>query len=350
MSTLAYTYNLTNGTTADANEVMGNFNSVSAVLNGNIDSSNVSLGSNFTWTGQHNFDANDLRVISSPVVGVKNLKKGAYNIGFAQGADSSQLKITGANNAALSSSNPGYIVISQNGGQQGVITITSDITFDLTGAHWGLNGKGDITTALLRVYAIWDGASLSWGVGYQGGFQAHTNTSQSTSAPSITAPEQLLVTLPRTGLTLDVGYVEANFSDATNEWAITNFTHFGETADGRWQPWLPSYTGFSVNPSTVTARWTQLGQTVFLNYDNISDGTSNSVNFTMTAPIKANNSSILGPVRVKDNGVSASAPGAVGLSQNSTTITVYRDFNLTTWTNTGSKNGRFAISYEAMVV
>lgn len=45
MGLLSYIYNLTNGTTADASQVQSNFAAVAAVLNGNVDATNISAGS-----------------------------------------------------------------------------------------------------------------------------------------------------------------------------------------------------------------------------------------------------------------------------------------------------------------
>ncbi len=41
MSTLTYTNSLQNGTTADADEVMANFNNITSVVNGSIDGTNI---------------------------------------------------------------------------------------------------------------------------------------------------------------------------------------------------------------------------------------------------------------------------------------------------------------------
>ncbi len=45
MSTLTYSHTLTNGTTADADEVMANFANVSSIVNGSIDGTNISSSS-----------------------------------------------------------------------------------------------------------------------------------------------------------------------------------------------------------------------------------------------------------------------------------------------------------------
>ena len=48
MTTLTFTNTLTNGTTADADEVMANFTNVSSVVNGSVDGTNISSSSALT--------------------------------------------------------------------------------------------------------------------------------------------------------------------------------------------------------------------------------------------------------------------------------------------------------------
>lgn len=376
MSTLSYTYNLTNGTTADANEVMGNFNSIAAVVNGSIDTANINLGITPAWTGAHTFNATNLKVKGSSsgvaslqntfttnnrtltlpdtgandtLVGLKHLKPGLYNITFAQGADSSQLKLTGVL-GALSSNTPGYAILRDHyTGTLTIFVVVTDVTIDLTGAHWGLDGKGNVTDAILRVYAINDNNILRWGVGYQGGFVHLRNTQDDTTASNINLPEEILVNTNVTtdfSVCADVGYILASFTDASNEWAITQY-HSNRSADGLWQPWNTTFSGFSVNPSNLNSLWSQIGKTIFINFSNTTDGTSNSTAFTLTGPIKCANSHISWPARITNNGVVSSTPGIVEANAASATFQLYTSYALQAWTNVNAKNARFQGSYEA---
>jgi len=174
------------------------------------------------------------------------VRQGLTNIAFKQGADSSQLTITSANGSALSASNPGYVRIrTTTAGTDVTFTVTADVTIDLTGSHWGYDTRGDVTGTVLRVYAINNNGALAWGVCLQAGFSYIRNTQDVTSSAGSSE-----IVLTNVAVTVDnqpmqeVGYIRANFTDATNEWAITEY-HADELADGLWQPWNPTRSGFS---------------------------------------------------------------------------------------------------------
>ena len=280
-------------------------------------------------------------------------QQGLHNIAFAQGSDSSQLKITSAAGAALSSTNFGKVIIrSSTAGTYREFTVTADVTIDLTGAHWGLDGKGNVTGAILRVYAADDNGTLKWGVGYQGGFYYIRNTQDSTTATDINLPEEILV---NSGVgtdnspVRDVGYIRADFTDASDEWAITEY-HPNESADGLWQPWTTTFTGFSANPTISFQRWTQVGQTVHLARIDSGTGTSNSVSFTMTAPVKCQSAGVFSSnANVQDNSAEQTTPGGVIMSTaGSTTITLLKNSSGgSTWTAAGGKASGFTFTYEA---
>ncbi len=103
MTTLSYTYNLTNGTTADANEVMGNFNSVAAVLNGNVDNANVNLAGSFNWTGVHRYDSFDLRLLAPSAGGIASL-------GYSDDAQNLSVTVPGNNNVAYTLTNTAHAI------------------------------------------------------------------------------------------------------------------------------------------------------------------------------------------------------------------------------------------------
>jgi len=277
---------------------------------------------------------------------------GFYNIGFAQGADSSILKITSANGAALSTTNnKGYVRIqSSTAGTFRTFTVTADVTIDLTGAHWGLNAKGSTTASLLRIYAIDDGGTLKWGVGYCGGFEYIRNTQDSTTATTIDLPEEILVNSDVStdnSPVMDVGHVEASFTDATNEWAITAYRPGLKSADGKWQPWSIAFTGFSSNPATPDARWAQVGKMVTIKM-HPTNGTSNATTLTVTAPIRAFvGTEYAAPgSAVVNNGVNLGAPGLMLTTSGSATIACYRDVAFSAWTNVNAKTLKGMLSYE----
>lgn len=432
MSLVTYTYTLTNGTLADADQVMDNFNKVSAVLNGAVDNTNVTLSTNWVWTGTHTFSAGNVKIkgagtgvaslqyanssnnrtITFPdpgadstlvalagaqtITGAKTFSgadtllvpttspsagngsiafnnrnlhayssdasavvdfppiqfgpQGLSNIAFAQGSDSSQLKITSANGTALGATNPGYVRIrSSTAGTYRTYTVTADVTLDLTGAHWGLDTKGNVSNAILRVYAIDDGGTLRWGVGYCGGFYYIRNSQDDTTASNINLPEEIFVDSNVTNDNSpirDVGYIIASFTDASNEWAIGEY-HPNESADGIWQPWSITFTGFSANPTTTQARWTQVGKTTFISWQKNANGTSNATTFTVILPIKSQD------VRIAavsgggtDNGAAFGTMVTGQTTASSTTLSLFKDGSGAVWTNVNAKGGHVTGQYE----
>lgn len=278
-------------------------------------------------------------------------QQGLHNIAFAQGADSSQLKITSAQGAALSATNPGYVVMrSSTAGTYRKFSVTADVTMDLTGCHWGLDAKGNVTGAILRVYAIDDNGTLRWGVGYQGGFNYIRNTQDDTTATNINLPEEIFTNgnvATDNSPMLDVGWIKANFTDATNEWAITEY-HPNESADGLWQPWVFTITGFSVNPTWTNTRWMQQGQTIFILGHKNANGTSNATTWTMTAPIKSRDSRVAGmSAGVVDNGAAATTCSATQATASSVTLNIFKDPIGTAWTNANGKACHVWGQYEA---
>ncbi len=280
-------------------------------------------------------------------------QQGLHNMAFAQGADSSQLKITSAQNSALSATNPGAVVMrSSTNGSYRLFAVTADVTLDLTGCHWGLDTKGNITGAILHVYAIDDNGTLRWGVGYQGGFNYIRNTQDDTTAANINLPEEIFASSAvgtDNSPMLDVGWIKANFTDASNEWAITEY-HPNEYADGVWQPWTTTFGGFSVVPSITTSTWMQQGQTVYVT-QSTANGTSNATTFTVTGPVKAKRAEAgVGNGYLVNNGatlVAAQAGAVTSTAASSVTLDLRRDPLGTAWTNANGKRGNITMFYEA---
>ncbi len=280
-------------------------------------------------------------------------KPGIHNVGFAQGADSSQLKITSFQGAAMSATNPGTAVIrSSTAGTARSFYVTADVTLDLTGTHWGLDTKGNVTGAILRVYIIDDNGTLRWGVGYQGCFYYIRNTQDDVTAANINLPEEIFASgavATDNSPMLDVGWIKANFTDASNEWAITEY-HPSESADGVFQPWTTTFAGFSAAPAITTSRWTQNGCRTTI-VQETGNGTSNATTFTVTLPVKAGSASTgQGGGYLVNNGatLTAAQAGCVGSTTSaSATLDLRRDPLGTAWTNANGKRCNIAMFYEA---
>lgn len=257
------------------------------------------------------------------------------------------VKISGST-AALSATNPLFVAIysSATPGLTTILKATADITFNLTGAHWGIGTTGDIANGFLRVFAINDNGTLKWGIGYQGGRVAIADTGAFTTATSVTLPEHLLVNSALTAGTwpmVEVGFFRANFDDtggaAEDLWAVsTSLLIAGTKADGFWQPWNPVFGGYSANPTITTARWMSIGSETHIVYKQNATGTSNATTTTITLPIKAKQVQGAFLYQVVNNG--AATTGGTGVCETtagSTTLNCYLNPSLGAWTNVNAK-------------
>ena len=105
--------------------------------------------------------------------------------------------------------------------------------------------------------------------------------------------------------------------------------------------------GFSVVPSTPVYRWSVIGRTAVVNYNEANNGTSNATTFTASLPVIP-----LYPVTIPlgttvDNTVVKTAPGrAVLAAAGVTTVTFRSDTASGAWTNSGGKRAVVTITYE----
>ena len=100
--------------------------------------------------------------------------------------------------------------------------------------------------------------------------------------------------------------------------------------------WAVTYTGFSANPTSVTARYQLWGKICFCTITSTA-GTSNAATFTITLPFAAQNTEIHASAnRVTNNGLTQI--GWINTRTNSTTADVALNTGPTNWTNSGSKN------------
>lgn len=284
------------------------------------------------------------------------------NIALKRGTTSvagDSITITSADHTAFSATNPGHIAMpGTTAGQITVFKVTADVTINMTGAHWGAGGGNkDITGALLRILAINDNGTLRWGVAYQGGRPTLVTTDTTATSTSATTPESVLCTAAvgsSTNMAREVGYVRADFDDTGGSsedlWTIQSGVDdvvTGHSADGLWQPWVPVYTGFSVDPVASPAKWMSVGNTCYLEYRNGTSGTSNAVTFTMTAPVKALSLGIsVGAGGLVDNGTATQGTGRVDTAANSTVLTMSTSTGSSNWTAANGKGIDFIMFFE----
>lgn len=119
-----------------------------------------------------------------------------------------------------------------------------------------------------------------------------------------------------------------------------------------WSDWTPTYTGFSANPTTGSAKYMVLGKLCFVWYSCTGGGTSNSTSFQMGGlPIAPRTTT---PVDIEYVVASAQDAGSnttatIRFQQGTTTFLVGKGTapaSFTTWTASGNKFIRcFLASY-----
>jgi hypothetical protein len=107
--------------------------------------------------------------------------------------------------------------------------------------------------------------------------------------------------------------------------------------------WVPTFTGFSVNPSGGTYYYKIIGDRIFLNQVDSTNGTSNATGFTITLPFSSKRAIIRNIICVVDNGTPAS--GRLELAA-SATATIYKDVAGNVFTNSGNKNCTIITNYQ----
>ncbi|MHA2274625.1 MAG: hypothetical protein ACXAC2_02570 [Candidatus Kariarchaeaceae archaeon] len=144
------------------------------------------------------------------------------------------LVITGYQGTALSANNKAVIVTSQDGNYPGygeVQTLSANVTILLTGAHWGLDTKGDKTSVQLHVYAINDGVSMKIGVSDQDNINTIAKANTDHVPGNITATGDMLVNSALdTGTTSTyavtyLGWHDAAFTDVGDIWECSGSYH-----------------------------------------------------------------------------------------------------------------------------
>ena len=105
---------------------------------------------------------------------------------------------------------------------------------------------------------------------------------------------------------------------------------------GQYTAWSPTFTGFSADPTAVTARYTLAGKMCHC-YFSMTAGTSNATTFTMTLPFAAANTSVqINLIRITDNAIRA--VGEIQTAVNSNVATIKASItSATLFTASGSK-------------
>ena len=118
---------------------------------------------------------------------------------------------------------------------------------------------------------------------------------------------------------------------------------------GAWTAYTPTTSGWVATPTTTGCKWTQIGKTVFCNFK--VAGTSNAITARVALPVRAatgtDTEGVLGLTR--DNGTYSTVAGRMVIdSTDYAVIQCYRDMSSLSWTNSGAKEVRGFIVYEAV--
>lgn len=123
---------------------------------------------------------------------------------------------------------------------------------------------------------------------------------------------------------------------------------YASQAIGLTGTWVPAYTGFSADPSTLTARYTLIGKWCMVSLVSGTDGTSNATTFTITLPFAAANTAtqIITGGRVKDNGTIQPDTGLIRTQVNTNIADIFKTLAVGAFTASGNKNLQGNFLYE----
>ncbi len=286
------------------------------------------------------------------LVGIPNVNTQLGVLPTTTTTTNDSVKLTSEDGTALSSSGPILGVTLPSHSQLGRrvdFTLTADITLKISGAHWGYGTTGNVTGMVLRGGLINDGGATPALALMLVGRETVKDTVCFTTATSVNASERVLVSRAIASGTwpfTELFHVFVDFNDTGDIYTVQSgigSVVIGKSADGIFQPWNPTFTGFSVNPTVSVARWCQTGLLITQELQ-LGGGTSNNAAFTATAAVKA--LSVLKTVcPVVDNGVGV--VGAVTTSAAGTTMTFHDDANGSTFTAAGTKFAHCTINFEA---
>ncbi len=142
-----------------------------------------------------------------------------------------------------------------------------------------------------------------------------------------------------------VGDVATFISLGSGNWKCIEYTSSSQQTYTT-GTWVPAWTGFSADPTAVTARYILIGKqcTVWLFS---TAGTSNATTTTVTLPFAAANiANQAGMTFPKNNGAFLTSPGRIYTTASSNIGTLDKDIAGGAWTNPGGKGVVFNFTYE----
>lgn len=124
----------------------------------------------------------------------------------------------------------------------------------------------------------------------------------------------------------------------TDTWDLQN------GASGIWLTWVPTFTGFSADPTSVDATYTVSGKTCTVRV-NMTAGISNATTFTMTLPFNSRSRTI-NSIVIVNAGTTAAGRVDFAVTPNTNIATFFATPAGGAFTASGGKSGFFSITYE----
>lgn len=123
---------------------------------------------------------------------------------------------------------------------------------------------------------------------------------------------------------------------------------------GQWYDWVPTWTGFSVNPTTTVARYCVIGKLCTIYLRAVGGGTSNATTTTVTLPFATPNTAsnqMVFAIQAVNAGVVVGATGTttavIQTRSNSNIADLFTSFASAAWTASGTKGVSISsFSYE----
>ncbi|MBD3353506.1 MAG: hypothetical protein GF364_18630 [Candidatus Lokiarchaeota archaeon] len=256
------------------------------------------------------------------------------------GSDDLTVTLKGVDGNALSSTNTAYFRVENT-----ILSVSSALSVTVTDADhftWA-TGKIQANDGQLFVYIINNNGTAQLGI--------------SSSSNLTTVATNYYDDSGQTGSSGHTNIVMSGTRNATNTCKVIGRINVQQASDNDWEApsttkiinkpifetdwlqWTPTFTGFSSDPSIVVTKYKVKKGECIITGAAVS-GTSNSTDFSFTAPIScinesANNFYLV--TRCQDNGSIPSTPGHININNNTKTLNCYTDLNIGTWTGSNNK-------------